>query len=222
MDFIVRRKLGMVARVLAFIRAHVYVNPGFMAAAARLEELSARANVLAQQELAARQAVTAALASREHIRQQAAGLLRVLTALAASASKEEPELARGIMRPRKDASNQTFVTMARVAVTTAVQYRDLLVRYGMPSALPEDLGALLDSFDAATIQKHIGDTGHVGARAELIAVASDLMGVVRQLDALNRFQFKDSPEQLAAWKTARDVYWPESGPAAVKKEAPAA
>jgi len=40
------------------------------------------------------------------------------------------------------------------------------------------------------------------------AVTSEIMLIVRQLDALNRFHFRKDAESLAAWKSARDVAWP--------------
>jgi hypothetical protein len=56
--------------------------------------------------------------------------------------------------------------------------------------------------------KHNGRAAHVGARAELDAVGSEIMLIVRQLDALNRFRFRQDAESLAAWKSARDIAWP--------------
>lgn len=61
-----------------------------------------------------------------------------------------------------------------------------------------------------------GSTGVlIGARAELVAVTAEVMLIVRQLDALNRFRFRKDAESLAAWKSARDVAWP-----AEKEETP--
>jgi hypothetical protein len=39
-------------------------------------------------------------------------------------------------------------------------------------------------------------------------VTSEIMLIVRQLDALNRFRFRNDAESLAGWKSARDVAWP--------------
>jgi hypothetical protein len=69
-------------------------------------------------------------------------------------------------------------------------------------------------------EKHNGRAAHVGARAELDAVTSEIMLDVRQLDALNRFFFRNDAEALGAWKSARNVAWPL--PTVEKKEKPAA
>jgi hypothetical protein len=85
--------------------------------------------------------------------------------------------------PARNISNQSFLTGARVAVTTAAGYRELLQRYGMPDTFPEDLGGMLDRFEAALNEKHAGRAAHVGARAELDAVTAEIMQLVGQLDA---------------------------------------
>lgn len=81
-------------------------------------------------------------------------------------------------------------------------------------------------FVQALNEKHNGRAAHVGARAELEAVTSQIMLDVRQLDALNRFFFRNDAESLAAWKSARDVAWPlppkEESPAGGDREQPAA
>jgi hypothetical protein len=83
----------------------------------------------------------------------------------------------------------------------------------MPETFLDELGAALDKFEQALNEKHNGRAAHVGARAELEAVTSEIMLIVRQLDALNRFRFRSDAESLAAWKSARDVAWPAAPPA---------
>jgi hypothetical protein len=78
----------------------------------------------------------------------------------------------------------------------------------MPETFLDELGAALDRFEQALNQKHSGRAAHVGARAELDAVTAEIMLIVRQLDALNRFRFRNDAESLAGWKSARDVAWP--------------
>lgn len=87
-------------------------------------------------------------------------------------------------------------------------HRDLLIRYGMPETFLDELGAALDRFEQSLNDKHNGRAAHVGARADLEAVTAEIMLIVRQLDALNRFRFRNDTESLAAWKSARDVAWP--------------
>ena len=88
--------------------------------------------------------------------------------------------------------------------------------YGMPENFIEELNAALDRYEQSLNQQHAGRAAHVGARAELEAVTADIMVIVRQIDALNRFHFRRDAESLAAWKSARDVAWPSQ-----EKEEPA-
>ena len=46
---------------------------------------------------------------------------------------------------------------------------------------------------------------HVGASAELGAVADEVVQVVRVMDGLNRYRFLTDPELLAAWDSANNV-----------------
>jgi hypothetical protein len=80
----------------------------------------------------------------------------------------------------------------------------------MPDTFPEDLGGMLDRFEATLNEKHAGRAAHVGARAELDAVTAEIMQLRRQLDALNRFGFKSNAEALGAWRSARNVAWPRN------------
>jgi hypothetical protein len=208
MNLSIRRKLEMAARVRDFARAHPDANPGHTAAVARLEDRVARAEALAQQEVAGRKTVTGAVVARDQLRGEIRGTIALLVGLARPAAREEPELAAGIVRPRTNVSNQSFLTGARVAAATAVGHRELLQRYGMPDTFPEDLGRMLDRFEATLNEKHAGRAAHVGARAELNAVTAEIMQLVGQLDALNRFRFKRDAEAIGAWRSARNVAWP--------------
>lgn len=203
----VRLKLEMAARVRDFVRAHPDTHPGHTAAAGRLEERLVRAEALAQQAIAGRRAVTGAIAARGALQAMIADLLALLARLARQAAREEPELSAGITRPDQSASKQSFLVRGRVAASTAAKHKDVLLRYGMPDTLPDDLGRMLDEFETALNEKHAGQSAHIGAHADLDAVTEELMQLVRQLDALNRFRFRDDPEALGAWRSARNVPW---------------
>ena len=204
----IRLKLEMATRARDFGHDHPDTNPGYVAAVARLEERLARAEALAQQEVAGRQAVVGAVANKDQLRRQVYTTLRLLAGVAVPAALEEPGLNAGIPRPRLHGSNQEFLTLARVAETAATAHRDVLVRHGMPDTFLESLGAMLDRFEAVLNDKHAGRSAHVGARAELDAVTAEIMAVVKLLDALNQFRFRNDAESLGAWRSARNVAWP--------------
>lgn len=56
-------------------------------------------------------------------------------------------------------------------------------------------------------EKHASQSAHVGAHADLEAVTAEVMQLVRQLDALTQYRFRDDPEALGAWRSARNVPW---------------
>jgi hypothetical protein len=219
MNYSIRRKLDMAGRVRDFCRTHPDQNPGYTAATQRLEERLARAEALARQEVAGRQTVTGAVVNKEQLRLDIHRTIALLAGLAAPAAREERELTVGIIRPDVNGSHQAFLTRSRVAAASGSTHQELLTRYGMPDGFLEELNATLDRYEQALNQQHAGRAAHVGARAELEAVAAEIMLIVRQLDALNRFRFRRDAESLAAWKSARDVAWPAPE---VKGEPPAA
>lgn len=149
-----------------------------------------------------------AVINKEQLRLEIHKVIALLAGLAEPAAREERELAVGIIRPDVNGSHQAFLTRSRVAAATALSHQDLLVKYGMPEKFLGELDAKLNDYEQALNQQHAGRAAHVGARAELDAVTSDVMLIVRQIDALNRFRFRSDLESLAGWKSARDVAWP--------------
>ena len=216
----IRRKLDMAGRVRDFCRTHLAPdNEGYAAAVKRLEERLARAEALAEQQVAGRVAVAGAVASKEQLREEIHTTLGLLAGLAKPAAQEEAELGVGFTRPRTKLSHQAFLTRARVSVANAAAHKEVLVRYGMPENFPAELSAALDHFEQALNEKHAGRAAHVGARADLDAVMAEIMLLIWQLNALNRWRFRQDAESLAAWKSARNVAWPAPGSGEVEKPA---
>ena len=155
---------------------------------------------------------------RTKLREEIADTLALFAGLARQAVRETPELKAVAVPPGHSTSNQTFLTRGRVAVATATTHRELLGRYGMPESFPGELDAILDQFEAALNQKHAGQAAHIGAHAELKAVTTEIMDLVRHFDTLHRYQYRNDAEALGAWRSARNVAWPLGG----KDERPAA
>jgi hypothetical protein len=220
-EFSIRRKIDMAGRVRDFCRTHPDpTNPGYTAAVAKLEELLIRADVLSQQQVSGHLTVAGAVASVQDVRDQIKNSIDLLAGLARAASREEPELKAGITRVPMNGSQQEFLTQARVAASTANAHRDLLVRFGLPEGLLEQLGQMLDGFEQAINDRRAGRLAHVGAHADLAAVDRDIMDRIHQIDAITRYRYRNEAEPLAAWKSARNVAWPL--PPEPEKETPAA
>jgi hypothetical protein len=98
-----------------------------------------------------------------------------------------------------------------VALTTAQNHKELLQGYGLPEGMLERIAEAVDRYEVAVTGKSNALASRVGATADLDAVVEDIMEVVRHVNALNSLRFRDDPEKLAAWKSARNVPWPTSG-----------
>lgn len=211
MDSAIRHKLDMAGRVRDFCRTHPDpTNPGYTAAVDQLEEKLTRAITLAQQQVSGQLTVTGAVASTQELRQEIKDIVDLLAGIARAASRELPELKAGITRLPLNVGHQELLTNARVALATATAHQDLLVRHGLAAHVLETFGGTLDEFEKAINERHGGRLSHVGARADLEAVTADIMALVDQLAAINRFRFRNDAESLAAWKSARNVAWPLS------------
>lgn len=207
------RKLDMADRVREFNRTHPADNPGHAAVIARFAERVARANALARQERAGHLAVRAAVATKAELRREIHFHLGVLQGTARAAAREESELATRFRLPRSNANHLTFLTIARVSAAQATESRALLTRYGLPESFLDELDGMIDRYEQAAGARDAGRLSHVGANADLTAVAEEILGLVHLLDALNRHRYRGNAEPLAGWKSARDIAWPRAAKA---------
>lgn len=201
-----RRKLEMGMRALDFSRAHPDGSPGYSAALARLENRLARADQLAAQQRDGILQVRAASARKYELRRILTKThLEHLARVAEIAAQEAPELPRKFLLRPENNTYLAFRTAARGMAAEAEVYKELLVKHGLADAVLENLVPTLDEFDAAVQQGTEGRRAHVGASAELDAVADEVVQVVKVMDALNRLRFASDPEALAAWESASNV-----------------
>jgi hypothetical protein len=96
--------------------------------------------------------------------------------------------------------------------------KELLVSHGLVESVAENLAQSLAEFDAAVQRGTDGRQAHVGASAELIAVADEVFRLVGAMDGHNRDRFRNEAELLAAWESASSVL--AGGRAALGKPAP--
>jgi hypothetical protein len=97
------------------------------------------------------------------------------------------------------------MTLVRGMLEKATEEKELLVGLGMTEDLPTDLAHALVDFEQTLAATHAGRRDHVGAGADLAAVASEISRQVRLLEGLVRYRFSDKPELMAAWASARNV-----------------
>lgn len=200
-----RRKLEMGARVLEFSRLHPDSSPGYAAAAARLQERLDRANQLARQQLDGVSEVRAATARKRDLRRlmKRGHILHVISA-ARLAAQEDPELLQKFVFP-ETTSYLAFHTAATSIAAEAQSRKDLLVKHGLSEDVLSAFMVALDQFEAAQDQAAAGRMAHVGATAELVRVADDVVQIVQVMNGLNQTRFAVESELLAAWESASNV-----------------
>lgn len=204
----VRLVLLMAIRVYEFVIAFPEANPGYNQAVALLKDRLDRAESLAAMERSGRVASRVAKDQRKAlVAELRATPLRLLAEVARAAFKDQPEVMRRFRVPSSGVGKTTFITAVRATLAEAEAARALLLQHGLPETLLEEVAAAVERYDGLITEANSGLREHVGAHADLEAVAQEILGVVRHLDALIRYRFRDNPEQLAAWKSARNVAW---------------
>jgi hypothetical protein len=205
----VRRTIEMSQRVLSFSTAHPHPSEGYAAALARLQKTLAQAEVVAARQREGISAVRAATGLKRSGRRK---ILRtqmfLLARVAESAEAEVPGIAQKFRLPREGVPYLAFRTAARGMLAEAQNQKELLVRHGLLEAVLQTMADNLDKFELAVEQGTEGRRSHVGASAELDALADELTQVSRLMDGINRSRFSEDPESLAQWESASNVVGP--------------
>jgi hypothetical protein len=201
-----RRKLEMGVRVLEFSRQHPDPSPGYVAAATRLEERLARAGELARQQLDGVSEVHASTARKRDLRRMMKlGHLNHLISVAQVASVEDSELLQKFDFPNGANSYLSFQTAAAGIAAEAESRKELLVKHGLSEDVLSGLKVAIDQFESAVEQGAAGRLAHVGASAQLVTIADEVVQVVKVMNGLNRVRFAGDSELLAAWESATNV-----------------
>ena len=205
----IRRTIEMSNRVLNFSRAHPDPSPGYSAALARLEKGLAEADVLAARQRDGINAVRSATTQKRALRRKMRRTQLVhLARVAESAASELPDIAQKFRLTREAVPYLAFRTATRGMSAEAQNQKETLVKHGLLETVLQDLSQSLDQFDQAVEQGTVGRRTHVGASAELDALAEELVQIVRLMDGLNRYRFASDSESLASWESARSTFGP--------------
>jgi len=209
MDAKSRRKLEMGQNSLAFCLSHPDPGAGYNAALGRLQGCMTRGKEVAGRQDEGQRAATAAVQRKRQLRKtlRRTHLHHVLQ-VARVAADELPDLAHTFVLGPGSNTQLGFSTIARGIATEAQAHREVLVRHGLGEEVLDNLTQALDQFDAALEQGLEARRRHVGARAELRAIADEVVQVVRALDGLIRYRFANDAEALAAWESASNVPGP--------------
>jgi hypothetical protein len=202
-----RKKLEMGRSVLEFSRLHPDPSPGYVAAVARLQERLARAEQLARQQIDGRSEIHAATVRKRELRRfMIKAHLDHLTSVAEVAAVEEPEVRQKFVFPSDATTYLAFQTAANGLAAEAESRKELLMKHGLSEEVLSGLRVALDEFEGAVEQGAAGRLARVGASAELVAVAEEVVQVVKVMNGLIRLRFANQPELLAAWESASSVF----------------
>jgi hypothetical protein len=199
----------MAVRVRDFLRAHKTDAVGEGLGLAKLEELIQRAELLGAQQRAGVAVARASREQREKLRRELQStLLLYLRAVGELAAQDDSQLVDQFRFPPSNTSNQALLEAARGMLGKATDHKDVLLNHGMSPALVDALADAVTEFEKTLEASREGRRGHVGASADLQAVAAEIKAQIRVLDGLVRFRFGEDPELMAAWKSARNVLGP--------------
>lgn len=213
MNALSRRKIEMGMRALEFSRAHPDADAGYGVAAAKLEQLVARAGEAATAQRNGIVDLRAASARKLELRRtMLAAHMAHLSQVGQEAAREDHELGKTFRPKPSKASFLAFRTAAGTMAAEAEAHREVLVRHGLAASVLEEFARRLQEFDAAVALGNAGRTAHRGATAELHVVAAGIVRAVRVMDGRNRQRFAEDPQLLAQWISATTVLGrPRSG-----------
>jgi hypothetical protein len=205
MEADIRRKLEMVERALRFERTHPATDSSHRGVVAALAEVVARIDaVFAGQKLGLdgeRAATTRRRTIRKSLRLSVTHLCRV----AAYAERREPFIAGRFLAPRRGAPNRDFITVVKVLLQEAAKHEAVLVASGLGDDFMEACRTAVADFEREGETASSLRSDHVLASAEFRELAREGVQLVGVLDGLNTARFREAPEELTAWRSARRV-----------------
>jgi len=203
MNAVLRRRLDAAARVRDFLRAHKTDAVGEGLGLAKLEELIGRAEALEAQQRAGVVATRSATNQRHKLRSALTSkLLLYLRGLGALDETADFQV------PPSNASQRALITAAQGMLEKATSQVEVLLARGMSPTLLDDIARVLGEIEKTIEASRAGRRGHVGASADLKAVAAEIKKQIRALDGMVRYRFGDNPELMGAWRSARNVLGP--------------
>ncbi len=204
-----RRRIEAGRRALEFSLAHPDPSPGYATTLTSLQGLLARAEQLITLQRDRIGQVRGATVQKQNLRRRIRrAQMKHLAKVAQGAARENPELAQKFALRPENMPYLEFQAMARAMLAEAQANKELLVKYGLAETVLAGMDRNVKQFDLNIEQSTEARRGHVGASAELDAIGEQIVHLVNVMDGLNRDRFADTPEALAEWTSARNVFGP--------------
>ena len=135
---------------------------------------------------------------RDWIRMQFQKLVRVAVAI----GRKEPGFEEAFRLSKDHTADLKVVAELRAMLAIGEARAADFERYALLPTFYSSMRQELDRFEEILAERKAGKSGHVGARAVLDDVDTDLKGHIDDLDAINTVRFAANPELMAAWKSA--------------------
>ncbi|MEO8453162.1 MAG: hypothetical protein ABI647_25460 [Gemmatimonadota bacterium] len=210
MNSLVRLTLAMGSRVSNFLSTRPFGAQLLDAVVAELGELVARGKAVALEESVGHRAERAATQHRKELKHvMRSEALTHLVRIGKAAAKEKSELATRVRVPLARSNEVDFLTTAQTIAAEAAANRELFVKYGMVDGVLDTLNKQLEEYGRLVVAGDAGRAAHTGARTEAKALKSAVIAKVKQIEGMLVLQFRENPNLLGAWKSARNVAWPE-------------
>ncbi len=209
----IRIKVAMAVRVRDLLLANPLGYQQGDTVVTQLATKVGRAQELLTQKEFGEQASRNSRRHREELRRSMTRVtLRQVLKVARALAVTHPDVASGIRRPIGK-SEKAFLASVQAIVEHVETNKALFLDAGLSEGGLNDLKGQLTAIVQSVSEANAGRRAHTGAQAELETMGKDIMVMVQQLDGIVGYQFRDKPELLGAWKSARNVAWPIAQPA---------
>ncbi len=193
-------------RAAEFSHANPAESAAYTALLGVLDELRTRARASAAQQLEGVAQSRGASVLRQALEAELRKThLPHLARVGASAGQDQPEVGPTYRLKSTVRTVRGFLTAVSAMAEAARGQRELLARHGLQDAVMDDLTAKVAAYEGAVQQSAEGRRQHIGATAQLRAVADEIVRVVQVMDGFQRLRFAKDPERLAAWVGASSV-----------------
>lgn len=216
---VTRVKIAAAVRVRDFLSANPFDYQPAMLVAEKFREKLERGQFLLTQRDGGTAQARAATARRKDLKaKMVAQPLRHVSKITKSLAAERPGsvvVHTGVGRQGQEA----FQASVRAIVQDVTAQKALYLEHGMSEGSLEELAGMLAEFEQAGIEGNAGIRASTGATAELDQVVRELMRMMQHLDGIVLYRYRDKPEILGAWQSARNIAWPlpEAKPATPSK-----
>jgi hypothetical protein len=131
--------------------------------------------------------------------------MRAINAMAKALPREEFPGVRELFLMPRSGSYEALIARANAFVEKIGPIKAAFVARGLPADFDEQLADKLATLDTASDTRDSGRSDRVGGTAGLDAKADHGIVILREMDSILSYQYRNDPALLARWKSACHV-----------------